>query len=98
MYNLMTGDRPVPSCLGGGDLDGDVYNLIPLDDLPNFWPKMLHDPATYDPAPRKTLETESTIDDIAEFVMDYIISDVSIATIFEDAFLHCYRIGRFWAW
>jgi RNA-dependent RNA polymerase len=30
----MQGQRPLPSCLGGGDLDGDLYNLIPLDDCP----------------------------------------------------------------
>src|SRR4051794_3544711 len=36
---LYIGDRPLPSCLGGGDLDGDSYSLIPLIDMPRFQPK-----------------------------------------------------------
>ncbi|KAF8807563.1 RNA-directed RNA polymerase 2 [Phlegmacium glaucopus] len=70
------GDRPVPSCLGGGDLDGDLYNLIPLNDLPKFHPTKLYPPAKYDPAPKKELDRPSTMADVAEFVMDYINSDV----------------------
>ncbi|KIM48044.1 hypothetical protein M413DRAFT_22601 [Hebeloma cylindrosporum] len=70
------GNRPVPSCLGGGDLDGDVYNLIPLGDLPEFEPKTLSPPANYDPAPKKLLDRPSTMADVAEFVMEYINSDV----------------------
>jgi hypothetical protein len=67
----------VPSCLGGGDLDGDVYNLIPLNDLPEFRPKICCSPASYDPAPRKEVDHPSTMRDVADFVMEYIISDVS---------------------
>lgn len=73
----LLGDRPVPSCLGGGDLDGDVYNLIPLNDLPGFWPTKSHPPAQYDPAPKKELDYPSTMVDVADFVMEYINSDVS---------------------
>ncbi|KAF9478036.1 RNA-dependent RNA polymerase [Pholiota conissans] len=69
-------ERPIPSCLGGGDLDGDVYNLIPLWDLPEFTPTKNHPPARYDPAPKKKVDHPSTMDDVADFVMEYIISDV----------------------
>lgn len=67
----------MPSCLGGGDLDGDVYNLIPLNDLPEFRPTACYPPAKYDPAPRKEVDHPSTMKDVADFVMEYIISDVS---------------------
>uniref|UniRef100_A0A8H7YB62 RNA-dependent RNA polymerase n=1 Tax=Psilocybe cubensis TaxID=181762 RepID=A0A8H7YB62_PSICU len=70
------GTRPVPSCLGGGDLDGDMYNLIPLDDLPEFYPTRLSEPASYAPAQRKLLDRPSTMADVAQFVMEYINSDV----------------------
>lgn len=66
----------MPSCLGGGDLDGDVYNLIPLDTLPEFRPQKLYRPASYDPAPKKLLDRPSTMDDVADFIMEYINSDV----------------------
>ena len=80
---LLTGDRPLPSCLGGGDLDGDLYNLIPLDDpeLPELWDffprKPISIPSSYEAAPRKTLSRPSTMQDVADFVMEYISSDVS---------------------
>ncbi|KAI0316865.1 RNA dependent RNA polymerase-domain-containing protein [Amylostereum chailletii] len=70
------GPRPIPSYLGGGDLDGDLYNLIPLIDCPEFTPKELFAPASYDPAPKKVLDRASTMVDVAEFIIDYIISDV----------------------
>ncbi|KAF8167941.1 RNA-directed RNA polymerase 2 [Crassisporium funariophilum] len=69
------GTRPIPSCLGGGDLDGDVYNLIPLEKLPEFRPSKSHAPANYEPAPKKLLDRPSTMADVAEFVMEYINSD-----------------------
>lgn len=72
------GDRPLPSCLGGGDLDGDTYNLLPLKDLPEFKPSITRPPALYNPAPKKILERPSTMDDVAEFFMEYITSDVGL--------------------
>lgn len=76
-----TGDRPLPSCLGGGDLDGDLYNLIPLEDpdfpeLSLFKPDKDSSPANYDPAPKKMLDRPSNMLDVADFVMEYISSDV----------------------
>ncbi|KAG6872879.1 hypothetical protein C0995_005737 [Termitomyces sp. Mi166 len=70
------GSRPMPSCLGGGDLDGDVYNLIPLNEVPEFGGLKTYNPAMYAPAERKLLNRRSTMADVAGFVMDYINSDV----------------------
>ena len=71
---IIIGRRPVSTCLGGGDLDGDVYNLTPMVEL---HPNIPYEPATYGPAKRKMLERESTMADVANFVADYITSDVS---------------------
>jgi len=74
---LFQGKRPLPSCLGGGDLDGDIYNIIPLACHPWFEPKKsLSAPAEYAPTRRKLLDRDSTMKDVADFVMEYIISDV----------------------
>ena len=64
----------MPSYLGGGDLDGDVYNVTWLKDL---HPSQNILPAAYDPAKRKLLDRPSTMDDVADFVADYISNDVS---------------------
>ena len=61
-------------------MDGDVYNLIPLSDLPEFEPTTVYDPALYNAAPKKMLEYPSTMDDVADFFVDYINSDVSYCT------------------
>lgn len=70
---MYTGHRPLPSCLGGGDLDGDVYNVTPM---PGMLPPRAYEPASYDPAPRKLVDHESTMEDVADFVAEYINSDV----------------------
>ncbi|KAI0257494.1 RNA dependent RNA polymerase-domain-containing protein [Lactifluus subvellereus] len=69
----VNGDRPLPSYLGGGDLDGDVYNVTWLTDL---HPPQNITPAAYDPATRKLLDRPSTMDDVADFVADYISNDI----------------------
>lgn len=69
------GTRPLPSCLGGGDLDGDVYNIIPLEKHPEFSHIQTYQPAEYAPAPRKVLHRNSTMEDVADFVVEYINSD-----------------------
>ena len=73
-HPLCAGNRPLPSCLGGGDLDGDVYNVTWLKDL---HPSHNVAPAAYTAAPKKYLNRPSTKDDVADFVADYIINDVS---------------------
>ncbi len=68
-----SGQRSLPSCLGGGDLDGDVYNVTEFEKL---FPKHQYAAAAYTAATRKELDRLSTIDDVADFVVDYIVSDV----------------------
>ncbi|KAH9082018.1 RdRP-domain-containing protein [Lactarius deliciosus] len=66
----VNGDRPLPSYLGGGDLDGDTYNVTFLKDL---HPPQNHPPGAYDPAPKKLLDRPSTMDDVADFVTHFMI-------------------------
>ena len=74
--SVRPGSRSLPSCLGGGDLDGDEYNVTTRPDLK---PKETYPPASYEPAPRRMVDHESTMDDVADFIVDYINSDVSIS-------------------
>ncbi|THU91778.1 RdRP-domain-containing protein [Dendrothele bispora CBS 962.96] len=70
------GERPLCTILGGGDLDGDIYNLVPLNKIPSFRPKWTYEGASYTAAPRKMVDHQCTMQDVAEFFMDYINSDV----------------------
>ncbi|KAG8906418.1 hypothetical protein FRB99_006920 [Tulasnella sp. 403] len=76
-YNCLVfstqGDRSVPSMLAGGDLDGDEYNII-LN--PELFPSECHPPAEYPPATVKNLNRPCTIDDIADWVAEFINSDI----------------------
>jgi len=67
------GDRPLPNQLSGSDLDGDEYDLILLDSL---HPPIYKEPGEYPAAPKKLLENESTINDVADFVVDFINNDM----------------------
>ena len=73
LLTLLLGGRPLPSYLGGGDLDGDLYNVT--DYKPLHIPRS-RQPAQYTPAERKLLDRPSTMADVADFVVDYINSDV----------------------
>lgn len=85
--------------LGGGDLDGDEYNVIPLANLPEFRPTRTSPAALYDPAPRKELNRPCNQVDIANFIVEYILSDVSLrCTSFPDreplySYMCYHRIG-----
>lgn len=70
------GKRPLASCLGGGDLDGDLYNVLPLDRMPGFKPRSVSEPANYEKAQRKDLDRPSNMKDVAEFVVEFINSDL----------------------
>ncbi|THG97697.1 hypothetical protein EW026_g4356 [Hermanssonia centrifuga] len=67
------GVRSLASCLGGGDLDGDLYSVITDSAL---LPTRHVDPADYTPVGTRDLERESRIEDICDFVVEYINSDV----------------------
>ncbi|KAI0051419.1 RdRP-domain-containing protein [Auriscalpium vulgare] len=68
------GTRPLPSKLGGGDLDGDVYNVTTFADL--LPPGENQDPAAYTAVERLLLDRPSNMRDVADFVADYMVNDV----------------------
>ncbi|THH29583.1 hypothetical protein EUX98_g4606 [Antrodiella citrinella] len=73
------GTRSLSSCLGGGDLDGDEYQIIRESTL---LPPDQVDPADYKGAGTRKLnrEGDSTIEDICDFVVEYINSDILVFT------------------
>ncbi|KAJ7074173.1 RNA dependent RNA polymerase-domain-containing protein [Mycena amicta] len=60
--------RSLASCLGGGDLD-----VIPYSQL---LPSRHEDPASYPDGETFKLDRDSTVDDICDFIVEYINSDV----------------------
>ncbi|KAF7319857.1 RdRP-domain-containing protein [Mycena kentingensis (nom. inval.)] len=69
------GERSLPSMLGGGDLDGDIYNLITDETL--YPPKSyISDPGEYAAVPPKRTQAPCTVSDVVDFVIDYIKSDL----------------------
>ncbi|KAJ3821510.1 RdRP-domain-containing protein [Lentinula raphanica] len=69
------GDRSLPSMLGGGDLDGDIYNLI-LEDA-------FHPPKPYTAQAGAYMPLQPTVTphpcgvkDVVDFVINYIKSDL----------------------
>ncbi|KAF9227760.1 RdRP-domain-containing protein [Gyrodon lividus] len=68
-----TGTCSLPNGLGGGDLDGDMYEVIQYGDL--LVPEH-HDPASYPPGKTFKLDRPSTINDVCDFIVEYIHSDV----------------------
>ncbi|KAG6376279.1 RNA dependent RNA polymerase-domain-containing protein [Boletus reticuloceps] len=90
--HLNKGSWSLPNGLGGGDLDGyeilfsiadnriipnfsDLYEVIQYGDL--LVPEH-HDPASYAPVPPFKLDRSSTIDDVCDFIVEYINSDVVV--------------------
>ncbi|KAH9945817.1 RNA dependent RNA polymerase-domain-containing protein [Epithele typhae] len=69
------GSRSLASMLGGGDLDGDLYSVIKYSPL---LPTIAAGPADYTGMGSRKLPDgqESTVDDICDFVVEYINSDV----------------------
>ncbi|QRV91137.1 RNA-dependent RNA polymerase [Ceratobasidium sp. AG-Ba] len=71
------GERSLASCLGGGDLDGDLYDLINLSVWPELAPRKLAEPAEYPPAPKKMIVGRPcNADDVKDFICDFITSDM----------------------
>lgn len=69
------GRRSLPSCLGGGDLDGDLYSLI-TDPRMIPYPQHVSSPGSYPPVEMKSLSQPCTILDGIDFFLDYISSDL----------------------
>lgn len=74
------GNRDLPSMLSGGDLDGDLYNVIYDDTLT---PKIVTAPADYPRAKEVLLDRPAVRDDIIDFFVDFMKQDQlgRIATI-----------------
>ncbi|KAH9930752.1 RdRP-domain-containing protein [Fomitopsis serialis] len=68
-----TGTRSLASCLGGGDLDGDLYSIVRYGPL---LPTEHAEPASYEGVNGHFLDRPSTVDDICDFVVEYLNSDV----------------------
>ena len=68
------------------------YNIASLLDLPV---RRTYPAAAYTDAPKKILDRRCTMDDVADFVTDYINSDVSL---FIAEVHHQPTFRRFWAW
>lgn len=66
------GDRDLPSQLSGGDLDGDIYNVI-WD--PRAKPQRFFSPADYPRVDALDLGREVTKEDMASFFIDFIKQD-----------------------
>jgi len=66
------GERDLPSQLSGGDLDGDLYNVI-LDRT--LWPKRISDPADYPRLPAIDIGRNVTPADITNFFLTFMETD-----------------------
>lgn len=66
------GTRDLPSQLGGGDLDGDLYNLI-FD--PRFRPQITADAADYPRVKGRELGRPVKTEDMVDFLLDFMQND-----------------------
>ncbi|TVY73467.1 putative RNA-dependent RNA polymerase [Lachnellula suecica] len=66
------GDRDLPSKLSGGDLDGDIYNII-WD--PECNPSRSHSPADYPRQEPDNLDRAVTRDDMTDFFIKFMETD-----------------------
>ncbi|CDO73610.1 hypothetical protein BN946_scf185014.g80 [Trametes cinnabarina] len=75
LKNVVVLPRSLASMLGGGDLDGDLYSIIKYDPL---LPVEHQDPMNYQGVGTRALPDSraSTVDDICDFIVEYINSDV----------------------
>ncbi|KAI5995827.1 RNA dependent RNA polymerase-domain-containing protein [Pisolithus orientalis] len=67
------GTQSLPNSLGGGDLDGDLYEVMQYGPL--LVPEH-HNPAAYPSTKPYRLDRPSTIHDVCDFIVEYINSDV----------------------
>lgn len=66
------GERDLPSMLSGGDLDGDIYNVI-YD--PTLMPTITYSPADYTRVPDENLNRPVTQNDIIDFFVTFMEQD-----------------------
>ncbi|CAG9938772.1 unnamed protein product [Clonostachys rosea f. rosea IK726] len=67
------GDRDLPSKLSGGDLDGDIYNVIWDSEA---MPKRTFGPANYPRVTAPTLDRPVTSKDIIDFFINFMKTDI----------------------
>lgn len=76
IYNCVVfsqhGTRPLCNQLAGGDLDGDLYNVIKN---PLLFPQGVESPAAYRAVKPKELDRECTVEDIVDFLLIYCQTD-----------------------
>ncbi|KAF2706974.1 RdRP-domain-containing protein [Pleomassaria siparia CBS 279.74] len=66
------GSRDLPSCLSGGDLDGDLYNVI-WDK--NLIPNMTYEPADYPRLAPLDIGRAVTVEDMSDFLLTFMKTD-----------------------
>jgi len=66
------GDRDLPSQLSGGDLDGDLYNVIRDKTL---WPRIISNPADYPRLPPIDIGRVVTTEDMTNFFLTFMETD-----------------------
>ncbi|KAJ7592653.1 RNA-dependent RNA polymerase [Mycena floridula] len=93
------GSRPLPSMLGGGDLDGDLFNVITNEDL---FPTKIMEAGSYDAVDPDKLTRPSEMDDVADFVVYDAVGQIStrhltIADQSPEGSLdpRCYQLAQF---
>lgn len=64
------GSRPLVNMLAGGDLDGDIYFIVQHPQLLQI--KYQCEPANYQKTKLLQFENQCTIDDVADFFLDFI--------------------------
>ncbi|KAA1469185.1 RdRP-domain-containing protein [Dentipellis sp. KUC8613] len=70
----VAGNRSLASCLGGGDLDGDLFDIIAGH--PQLVPNEQVEAGSYTGTGTLTLDRDCTVTDICDFIVEYIHSDV----------------------
>ncbi|KAH7107156.1 RdRP-domain-containing protein [Auriculariales sp. MPI-PUGE-AT-0066] len=68
--------KSIASCLGGGDLDGDLFHVSEYKKFIEQVQANKFRPADYTPGEKKKIDRDCTIADVADFVTEYINSDV----------------------
>ncbi|GAA5867495.1 hypothetical protein JCM3774_003853 [Rhodotorula dairenensis] len=66
------GDRSVASMMGGGDVDGDTYQVITLQD---FIPESIASPGLHEAQQPYELDRAASIDDVGDCFVNYVMND-----------------------